>query len=57
MSKSDYIAIARIIAAEPSSTVRNRLSARFADTLRADNPRFDPKRFFEACGASAAPSK
>lgn len=59
MTKKDYQLIAKVLRDErdhPASggaAVQNtvdRLAHSFCTALRADNPRFDYKRFLEACG-------
>ena len=61
MSKKDYVAIAAVIKAsveaEPSSDgkkVIRHVTNRITEMLRADNPNFDTKRFYVACGLESA---
>lgn len=49
MSRKHYIAIARIVSAQPDAVVRRDLAMQFADMLKADNHAFDHARFFKAC--------
>lgn len=60
MSKKDYQAIARalymdradfqgVLSDAPPIEVARIIAERIADTLAADNPRFDRARFIEAC--------
>ena len=59
MSKRDYVAIAKAIKdsiVEPAQRSLTHYTAcadvadRIADVCAADNPRFDRKRFLDACG-------
>jgi hypothetical protein len=48
MSRRDYIALAEAIRAEAGSSMANKIAAKIADVLAADNPRFDRQRFLSA---------
>lgn len=50
MSKKDYIAIAEIITRTVGPRERPLLVWALASYLAQDNPRFDRKRFYLACG-------
>lgn len=55
MTKKDYIIIAKAINEMylgHKDWVRNleQVGNKFAETLKADNPRFDTERFLTACG-------
>lgn len=55
MTRKDYIATASILEAvkgDMPEHVHFTLVDMFAAMMEADNPRFDTKRFFEACGSS-----
>ena len=63
MTKKDYIAIAKVLAAHrmrrPTDDSDGRIADRlddvteaFADMLAADNPRFDRVRFLAACSGT-----
>lgn len=54
MSRRDYIAIAAVLrGAILTPTQRTDLTARFADLLGSDNPRFDRERFALAATGAA----
>lgn len=55
MTRKDYIRIAEAIRAAAEMPNMHRgtvlsLAASVAETLASDNPRFEAKRFFDACG-------
>lgn len=53
MSRKDYEAFAAILARNASIlsvAATRRLAEQMADVFAADNPQFDRKRFYTACG-------
>lgn len=52
-TRKDYIATAKILAANPDEVMRAEQARHFADLYAADNPRFDRARFLAACGVTA----
>jgi hypothetical protein len=50
MSRRNYVATAEIIATAPVTPLQHAyLADRFCEYFEADNPRFDPVRFRQAC--------
>jgi len=55
MTRKDYIATASILESMKNEMTENAhftLVDMFAEMMQTDNPRFDAKRFFAACGSS-----
>lgn len=52
LTKKHFQTAAKIIADTEDGATRERLALAFARFFRAENPRFDEARFFQACGLS-----
>lgn len=54
MTRKDYIAMARELKDIEDEGARIKAAHAFWKVAKADNPRFDPHKFFAACGLSEA---
>jgi hypothetical protein len=49
LTRKDFVAIAGIVSSIKDEDVRNAVALDFVRYGQSDNPRFNPKRFLEAC--------
>jgi hypothetical protein len=55
MTKKDYVLLARgIVRGLPDIAARKVFAVALAEELSAENPRFDERKFYAACGLPAS---